>query len=268
LHGVDLPELERALGPDVELSRTVFENTSYLDWYYGLRRLFIRGSRPDIVALVLNPGQLISDSHNGDFSVQMMVDGRDLMRFAKDTGANRNEMSIMFLDKASYFYGTRAEIRSWVLNKILRDLPALTKYFHFQTAVPANSNVFKIASDRLSKLRELCGRYGTEFILVVPPAREDSGVTAIAEAAAIQGVPALIPVSVLPGSDYADSVHLNPKGAFVFTQALAESFKAAVKLQGVGASPRISERNPKRDPTGSAPGASYGALMTTTSMPD
>ena len=265
LHGVDFPELGRTLGPDVELNRTVFENTSYFDWYYGLRRLFIAGSRPDVVALVLGPWQLISDSFNGDYSVQTLVDGRDLMRFANDTGADRNEMSVMVLDKASYFYGTRTEIRNWVLNKILPDLPVLTTYFRFKPTLPADNNVSEIAGSRLRQLRELCDRYGAEFILVVPPSREDSGLRAITEAAAIQGVPALIPVRVLPGSDYADSVHLNPKGASVFTQALAESFKAAIKLQGVGASVTTSQRSPRRDPTRTAPSLSKRALMKTTS---
>lgn len=245
LHGVDFPELEKNLGPGFELNRTVFENSFYFDWYYGLRRLFSGGARPDVVALVFSPWQLINDSFNGDYSVQMLVDGRDLLRFASDTGADRNGMSVMVLDKASYFYGTRAEIRNWVLNKMLPDLPALTKHFRFSPTLPANNNVSEIATNRLRQLRELCNRYGAEFILIVPPGREDSGMSPVAEAAASQGVPALIPVRVLPGSDYADSVHLNPAGAAKFTSALGESLKATIKIQSIDASVTTSERAPE-----------------------
>jgi hypothetical protein len=253
LHGVDFPELERTLGPDVELNRAVFENSFYFDWYYGLRRLFYGGARPDVVALVFSPWQLINDSFNGDYSIQMLVDRRDLLRFASDTGVDRNEMSVMVLDKASYFYGTRAEIRNWVLNKMLPDLPLLTKHFRFSPTLPADNHVSEIASNRLRLLRELCNRYGAEFVLVVPPAREDSGISAIAEAAASQGVPALIPVRVLPGADYADTVHLNPEGAAKFTPALAESLKATIKMQSIDASVTTSERTPERDVTGTGP---------------
>ena len=150
-------------------------------------------------------------------------------------------MSVMVLDKASYFYGTRAEIRNWVLNKMLPDLPVLTKHFRFSPTLPADNSVSEIASNRLGLLRELCNRYGAEFVLVVPPAREDSGISAIAEAAASQGVPALIPVRVLPGIDYADSVHLNPGGAAKFTSALAESLKAISGLS-TPATTRLSGR--------------------------
>ena len=261
LHGVDFPELGRTLAPDVELNRTVFENSMYFDWYYGLRRLFRGGARPDVVALVFSPGQLISDSFNGDYSVQMLVDRRDLLRFASDTGADRNGMSVMALDKASYFYGTRAEIRNWVLNKMLPDLPVLTKHFRFSPTLRTDNNVSEIASNRLRLLRELCNRYGAEFVLVVPPAREDSGISAIAEAAASQGVPALIPVRVLPGADYADSVHLNPGGAAKFTSALAESLRATIQMQSIDASVTTSERAPPGDFRGIDLGLDKHVLM-------
>ena len=197
----------------------------YYDWYYGLHRLFIAGSRPDVVALVLSPMQLTSNSFNGDYSVQTLVDGQDLMRFANDTGADRNEKSVMTLEKISYFYGTRAEIRNWLLNKILPDLPVLTAHFRFKPTLQDDNNVTEIAGRRLHELRQLCDSYGVEFVLVVPPTPEGSGLGAVMEAAAIQGVPALIPVRALPGSDYADSVHLNPAGASVLPKLLPKASK-------------------------------------------
>jgi len=225
LRGVDFPELQRDLGPDVQVTRTVFENTSFLDWFYGLRQFFRAGSRPDVVVLVLSPWQLVSDATDGDYAVQMLVDRRDLLRFAKETGADRNAISVMALAKASFFFGTRAEIRTWILNTILPDLPELTRYFRFDVSAKDDPHFTEIAAKRLNRLRELCAQYGATFVLVVPPAREDTGLKAIVDAAAAQGVPALVPMRVLPGSDYADLIHLNAHGAATFTPVLADSLR-------------------------------------------
>ena len=240
LHGVDFPELRRTLGPDVELSRTVFENTFYYDWYYGLSRLFRAGARPDVVALVLSPLQLVADSTNGDYSVQMLVDEPDLMHFATETGADRNETSVIVLDKASFFFGTRAEIRSWIVNKILPDLPELTAHFRYNPVTLRDSNVLVIASSRLERLQDLCKQNGARFLLIVPPAKNDSGVRAVAQAGAQEGIPVLVPISVLPKTDFADNVHLNSEGAAKFTSALSESLKETLEVSSTEAHARNS----------------------------
>lgn len=230
LLGVDFPELRRTLGPDVELDRTVFENTFYLDWYYGLTRLFRAGARPDVVALVLSPWQLIADSTNGDYTVRMLVDKPDLLRFATETGADRNKTSVLLLDKASFFYGSRAELRSWIVNKILPDLPVLTQHFRYNPIMPNDGNVVEIASRRLGRLQDLCKQNGARFLLIIPPAKDDPGVAAVAQAGAREGVPVLVPISVLPKSDFADNIHLNSEGAARFTSALSESLRETLEV--------------------------------------
>src|SRR5215510_412006 len=67
LEGVNFPQLQQSVGPGYELRRLAVENTAYLDWYYGLRHIFRIGSRPDVVALFLNPIQLTSATMNGDY---------------------------------------------------------------------------------------------------------------------------------------------------------------------------------------------------------
>jgi hypothetical protein len=235
LHAVDFPELKRTVGPDVELNRTVFENTFYLDWCYGLNRLFRAGAKPDVVALVLSPWQLITDATNGDYSVQMLVDEPDLLRFVAETGANRNETSVILLDKASFFYGTRAEIRNWIVTKVLPGVPTLASHFHYNPALPHDSNVAEIAGDRLERLQDLCKRNGARFILIIPPAKDDSGIAAVAQAGAGKGVPVLIPIPVLPSSNYADERHLNSEGAAKFTVALSASLKETLEVSSTGA---------------------------------
>jgi hypothetical protein len=272
LQGVDFPELRRSVGPGVELNRTVFENTFYLDWYYGLNRLFRAGARPDVVALVLSPWQLITDSTNGDYSVQMLVDEPDLLRFVTETGANRNETSVILLDKASYFYGTRAEIRSWIVNKILPDLPALTRHFRFNPVTPHDENIVEIAGGRLERLRDLCKQNGAQFVLIIPPAKNDAGIAAVAQAGAEKGVSVLIPIPVLPGSDYSDNVHLNSEGAAKFTAALSERLREALVVSSTEAhvkgSGLISPGVPTQSSDRTWPAASEKIAMQGVDLPE
>jgi hypothetical protein len=76
-------------------------------------------------------------------------------------------------------------------------------------------------------LRSLCERYGTGFILVIPPTLGDSGVGAVMQAGVAQGVPVLVPFrpGKLPIEDYSDEVHLNSSGAAKFTFALAADLR-------------------------------------------
>jgi hypothetical protein len=225
LHGVDFPELQRELGPEVELHRVVFEDTSYLDWFYGLNHIFRQGARPDVVVLLLSPVQLTDDTTEGDYGAHMLVDHRDILSYARDVGADRNRTSVLALDNLSFFFGTRTEVRTWILGKLLPDLPRLTRYFRGNSDAPAYSVPVEVATSRLARLRATCGRYGAAFVLTVPPTRTDSPAdTRVVETAgASLGVPVLVPVDegVLPQSDYADLVHLNPHGAARFTPLFA-----------------------------------------------
>jgi|SRR5579862_718542 len=233
LHGIDFPQLQEYVGPELELHRAVFENTYFLDWYYGLQKMFRAGAQPDLTVLVLSPAQLTSDGIDGDYTVHMLVDSRDLISFAKDTHADRNGFSVFALDNLSFFFGSRAEVRTWILGKLLPDLPNLTRYFrsHYKLSAADESDVLDLADRRLNQLRSLCERYGTGFILVIPPAVGDSGVGAVTQAGVAQGVPVLMPFrpGILPVEDYSDEVHLNSTGAGKFTLALAADLRKVTR---------------------------------------
>jgi hypothetical protein len=227
LQGVDFPELQQESGPELDLRRAVVEGTFYLDWYYGLRHMFAEGARPDAVVLVLNPIQLTSGAAGGDYTAHFLVDRSDLLQFAKDTGADRNRMSSLALANLSFFYGARAEIRTWVLGQILPDLSSLTHSFNSAPRLPAGSALRELATQRLIQLRELCRNHGAELVFVIPPSNEDMGTATVLQAAADLGVQTLIPIApgVLPLSDYSDRFHLNAKGAGKFTPALAAGLR-------------------------------------------
>lgn len=231
LEGVNFPQLQKDFDPRFELQRTVIENTFYLDWYYALRRMFRLGARPDIVVVMLNPIQLTSPAFDGDYSAHLLVDRRDLLSFARDVEADRNATSSLLLANLSSFYGTRTEIRSWILGHILPGLPQL---FH-SGAAPRPTVLPELASQRIAQLREVCEQHGTQLVLVLPPARLSSGVDVVTQAATANRVNLLLPIApgVLPSSDYSDNFHLNSSGAGKFTPALAAGLRQVLSQANV-----------------------------------
>jgi len=232
LRGVDVSQLQRATLPDLQIRRFVIENTFYLDWYYGLRRLFKQGSHPNFVALVLSPFQLASDSMNGDYSVHLLVDGGDLPEVAKVTGADRNRISSLMLSHYSEFYGTRSEIRSWILGRMVGDVSDLFR--PSETVLKTREFPEGIVAERLLQLQQLCAAQGVGLILVLPPAKRDYGVSAVVQLSARDNIKMLLPVApgALASSDFSDNVHLNNRGAEKFTPALAAGLKVIVAQAG------------------------------------
>jgi hypothetical protein len=227
LEGVDFPQLKLDAGSELDLHRAVVEGTFYLDWYYGLRRLFAAGAQPNVVVLVLNPIQLTSGSVGGDYTAHFLVDRSDILQFAKETGADRNRTSSLALANLSFFYGARAEIRTWLLGRILPDLPTLTHGLQSAPKGLTGDMLRDVATQRLERLRQLCQDHGAELVFVIPPSNEDMGASAVSEVAALHGVQVVIPIApgVLPLSDYSDRSHLNPNGARKFTPALASGLR-------------------------------------------
>lgn len=227
LEGVDFPQLQREVGSEMDLRRAVVEGTYYLDWFYGLKRLFAAGAKPDVVVLVLNPIQLTSGSVGGDYTAHFLVDRRDILEFAKETGADRNRTSSLAFANLSFFYGARAEIRNWILGRILPDLPSLTHNFQSAPKSLTGDVLRDVATQRLERLRQLCQDHGAELVFVIPPSNEDMGAAVVSAAAAAHGVQVVIPIApgVLPVTDYSDHFHLNPEGARKFTPALATELR-------------------------------------------
>src|SRR5437588_4952612 len=60
LEGVQLDHLHDSLASEYEVSRLGIEQTHYLDWYFGLRRLLEEGARPSLIVLSLATDQLAS----------------------------------------------------------------------------------------------------------------------------------------------------------------------------------------------------------------
>ncbi len=227
LHALDYPRIQQDLAP-VRVVRYGIENTNYLDWYYGLRRLFAEGVRPTKVVLALNLGQMLSHGVLAE-SPYKLFRAADLWAISRDAGMDTTQTSDLVFAHWSAFYAGREGIRNYILN--VTD-PAYATELHRLARVPpklpSQEEMLQQSRARLQNLNELCHSYGVQFTLVVPPALASGG-EILLKAGDLQGIDVDAPIPLLSlGPEYflADHFHVNEKGAALFTEALARDLRA------------------------------------------
>ncbi len=222
LEGVDFPKLRTQTSGKLDASRYIVEGTAYYDWYYGLRRLFRSGMRPDAVVLCLNPPHLLSDSIRGDFSARFLFDAVDIWPVSRDTRANLSATSGLYLAHFSNFYATRNVLRSVFTGKVAPAVGVMWSTSIFSDAIARpDSEAIPVMRERLVALKRLCEDNGARFSFLIPPTRQ-LGDTAIVAAGKQAGVLVMRPVPnySLGTEYYQDGFHLNTRGAELFTRML------------------------------------------------
>jgi len=223
---VDRDLLHKELSPLYFSSVLPIENTSYLDWFFGLRRLFSEGSRPAAVGVFLSTRQLISEKTMGEpFAHSMMLE-RDIFAVKHEAHLDNTSASNYFFARSSSWLGYRSEVRNWLLQKLMPNVGDLTRYLPGKTpSMPPTDEVLTRALPRLRTLNELCKQHRVKFFLVVPPTFDvhDSSL-ALRAAAAREGILVLVPYSPseMPSEGFQpDGFHLNSHGADLFTRRTA-----------------------------------------------
>jgi hypothetical protein len=227
---VQFDRVREALGPGCDTRRLVIEQTGYLDWYYGLRRLFRDGARPDVVVLMLTARQSVATSIRGDFSAQYLIDRTDLPAATRELSLNPTATTNLLFSSVSKFWATRAEIRNYVLGRIVPDLGDL---MHFSSEVDprqlVDDDVAEIMRVRLMRLRAITDSYGARLVVVLPPiSNVRDGSSGFLRAGSAVGVATLRPVAsgTMPPRLYqGDGFHLNPTGAVEFTSRLIPALR-------------------------------------------
>jgi len=223
--GVDVPALASALGKSIEVRRVVVEHTFYLDWYYGLKRLFAEGAAPNVVILELNAGQLLANRIRGDYSARRLFQASDLFDVARDAGYSPTQTSSLWFAHYSGFFGMRVEVRKWLLWAVMPQFDKLQPHLVAPTTHSlAREHILAAAPGRLQALRSLAAAHGARFILLAPASLGDSvNQTAVLEAAHAASVEILQPLAPneAPPSEFSDGFHLNPTGAARYTKVLA-----------------------------------------------
>jgi hypothetical protein len=225
LHGIDIPLLRSNLNSRYVPVPYFVLGTNYFDWFFGLKRLFAEGMRPQYVLLGLSPNQLATYDVQGSMSARYLIQQSDLLDVVKQTHMDATTASEFVLAHYSEYYSTREITRGYVMSKVL---PGVAELFHtqaasFRDAEIDESTLKPLAAARLAALDQLCRANGAHFLLVVPPSYQKGG-DAILHAGMELGVKVLLPVrdDEFDLSDFEeDGIHLNEKGAQVFTMKLS-----------------------------------------------
>src|SRR5256714_13167571 len=154
--------------PGYHIALYPVEGTLYLDWYFGLRRLFSEGSRPALVILAVSVRHVLSDSTDGDAFARSMMNMSDLPEVSRAAKLDMMSTSSYFFANLSEWLGTRAWTRDALLEKWLPGAPLLAAHLWTRAAaLPVTAT--HLAAARLQKMQELCNSYGGGVALLFPP---------------------------------------------------------------------------------------------------
>jgi hypothetical protein len=225
--GVNRENLQQEISPAYSVAYLPISGTSYLDWYFGLRRLFAEGARPAIVGVCLSTRDLISGADSGEYFAHALMLKRDILRVKAESHLD-NTMTVDYLfANMSSWLAHRAEIHNWLLRKSLPGAADLARHLRSRNPpLPPADVIVAKALPRLRSLNELCIENGARFFLLIPPSLDVQDASdEIQAAAARQGILVVLPFqhAELPESAFLDGSHLNSRGAALFTERLGPS---------------------------------------------
>src|SRR5204862_2696796 len=166
--GIDRVDLQRRM-PGYHVALYPVEGTLYLDWYFGLRRLFSEGSRPSLVILAVSVRHVLSDSTNGEAFARSMMNMSDLPEVSRAAKLNTMSTGSYFFANLSEWLGTRAWTRDALLEKWLPGGPLLAAHMWTRAAaLPVTAP--HLAAARLQKMQDPCNSYRGGFSSLSAPA--------------------------------------------------------------------------------------------------
>jgi hypothetical protein len=239
---VRFDDVRDALRAECDARRFIVEQTFYFDWYYGLRRLLRDGARPDVVVVMLSTRQWIRADSRGDYSAQYLMSLADLPDAARQLRLTATQTANLALSNLSKFWGVRAELRNFVLGRLMPDLGRLMDFSSVVDLRPLlDDEVADVARDRIARLKALAAAHGVELVLVLPAVLESKdGSAGFLRAAEEVGVTTIRPLvsGTLGPHLYRDAgFHLNPAGAQAFTphfiRALRDTLAGAKRARSL-----------------------------------
>lgn len=235
LHGVQLDRLSELTFDRMRVYPIFLEQTGYYDWLYGLRELFRRGARPDVVVVGVGVNYFLANSVREDYTPLMFFSAWDTLSVASDLNMDRTASSNLLLAHSSKFWDTRSAMRTQILDHVVPHLEDLFALVNQKPNIPDGPEFEAIANPRLRRLRELCDANGAKLILLVPPTLASEGaVNDMVRSAHIEGVDVSVPIDPDALSErfyLKDGMHLNHDGAVLFTAALAQDLPGRIEAR-------------------------------------
>ena len=226
---VDGARVQQAVQSKWQVHRLVVLNTQYLDWYYGMRNLVREGEAPQVVALMLNAQQLLSNDIRGAYSAYRLFGAADSIRAGRDAGLHITEISGLVVGHFSGYYGLRLELRKFAFQKLVPDAEIMSVALVRGAVRRADPTVIDLSTEgarRIAALRALCNERKVRCLFLVPPEIHDSDarrqLVELAEAAGLEArrfdVGAAWPVSHFD----VDRFHFSQVGADAYVEFLAQ----------------------------------------------
>ncbi len=229
LEDVQLDRLKDNLAPSFEVSRLGIEQTHYLDWYFGLRRLLQQGARPSVIVLSLATDQLASRFTLGESFAHRQMSARDFPLTVRKANLDRTTASTYFFAHWSQWLADKGFIRQDALILMVPNFRYLAgRIADHGPHVDDPQLLLRMAEERLGELHELERTYGVRIVLLVPPELHPDHSQEVQELGAKASVPVLVPSppGEMPRDLYRDGFHLNRHGAEFFTARLTEQLRA------------------------------------------
>jgi hypothetical protein len=228
LQDVQIDALKEQLSNQYSVSRVGIEQTHYLDWYFGLRRLLQEGSRPNLVVLSLATDQLSSPFTLDESFARRQMAARDLPLVIREKDLDRTTASTYFFAHWSNWLGDKGFIRQCVMILLVPNFRGLgARIADHGAHISDPVRLLNAAKGRLAQLHELSDRYQVRIVLLIPPALHEDHSREVQELGAQAGIPVWVPVQ--PGGfsrDYfSDGFHLNAHGAEIFTGRLLQQIR-------------------------------------------
>jgi len=225
LEGVQIDELKTDLSHQYSVSRLGIEQTHYLDWYFGLRRLLEEGSRPSVIVLSLATDQLASPFTLEESFAHRQMLARDLPLVIRERNLDRTSASSYFFAHWSNWLGDKGFVRQCIMILLVPNFRELGARIADHSAHIHDPVVLLNAGKhRFRELRELGDQYQVPIVLLIPPSLREDHALDLQELGAQMGIPVWVPTK--PGEfsrDYfLDGFHLNRRGAEIFTARLSE----------------------------------------------
>lgn len=231
LEGLDLPKAQVALASRYRVSRFVIEQTQYLDWYFGIRRLLNEGARPSILVMTLPTGHLISSGTRGEYFARYQMQAGDIVEVTHAAKLDLTTASNYWFAHWSEWLGSKAEIHKWFLAHALGNLDALASRVTNQgDPLPPDPAIEAILTPRFRAAKAVCERAGVRFAVLLPSVLDShEKIKGVIWAGRSAGVPILVPYAPaeLAKGYYRDGFHLNSAGEELFTARFCDRLLAA-----------------------------------------
>lgn len=231
LEGVQLEALRSDLASQYSVTRLGIEQTHYLDWYFGLRRLLAGGAHPDLIVLTLATDQLASPLSLGESFAHRQMLARDLRRVARESDLDRTAESSYFFAHWSNWLGDKGFIRQCVMILLVPHFRQLAgRIADHDPRVDDATVLVSRAKQRFPELRDLAQQYGVRIVVLIPPSLRDDRSEEIRELGEKFGIPVWIPSppGEFPRQLYRDGFHLNAQGSAIFTERLSRQIREFV----------------------------------------